>query len=325
MTIDVEHSDESEARASRPQIPRLGAVASGLVALLLVGAIFVIPLLGLLIAPLGSLPVLHFQSGGTPGFRAWGPVAALLVGLAFAGYAGFAVPLLAAYTLLVIVPSATVDIWLRARWSEGRWIAAATLIGLSGSLVVLYVVALPQTPMDAVTAWMRASSEDVGKLYAAWGLSQGSAELVLDAAERAASWVLPSIAVAYLVLVLFWMRPRLPLLGLPFTVAPFETYRNDEWLSALFAIAGGGTLLLHGTPRWVAINLLVAVLILYFVQGLAMIRAHLARYFGRGWLVRWGVALLCLQGPMPLLVAVLGVADSFHSLRPHADDDGGMT
>ncbi len=325
MTIEVQQPEEPEARASRPQIPRLGAVASGLVALLLVGAVFAIPLIGLLIAPLGSLPVLHFQSGGASGYRAWGPVAALLAVAAIAGFSGFALPLLAAYALLVILPSATVDLWVRAGWSEGRWVAVATLVGVFGALAALYAAALPQTPMEAVAAWMRASSEDIGELYAAWGLSQGSAELVLDAAERAASWVLPSVPVAYLVLVLFWMRPRLPLLGLPVQVVQFEAFRNDEWLAALFAMAGGGTLLLDGTPRWAAINLLVAVLILYFVQGLAMIRAHLARYIGRGWLVRWGVALLCLQGPMPLLVAVLGVADSFHSLRPRADDDGGTT
>ena len=170
---------------------------------------------------------------------------------------------------------------------------------------------------------MRAASNDASELYAAWGLAEGSVELALDAAERAASWVLPSVPVAYLVLVLFWVRPRLPLLGLRVSVAPFEAYRNDDWLAALFVFAGGGTLLLGGVARWVAINFLVAVLILYFVQGLAMIRAHLARWFGRGWLVRWGVALLCLQGPIPLLVAALGVADSFHPLRPKVDDDGG--
>jgi hypothetical protein len=127
--------------------------------------------------------------------------------------------------------------------------------------------------MEAVAAWMRAASEDAGELYASWGLAQGNVELALDAAERAASWVLPSVPVAYLVVVLFWIRPRLPLLGLPVPVAPFEAYRNDEWLAAFFVLAGAGTLLFDGTSRWVAINLLVTVLILYFVQGLAMIRA----------------------------------------------------
>jgi hypothetical protein len=250
-------------------------------------------------------------------------VVALLAVAAVGGFATIALPLLAAYGLLVVLPSVSVDVWVRAQWAEGRWVAVATSAGLLATLAVVFLLASPQTPMDAIAGWMRASAEDMAELYAAWGLSQGNAELVLDAAERAASWVLPSVPVAYLVLVLFWMRPRLPLLGLPVAVGEFEAYHNDEWLAAAFVLGGGGTLLLSGIPRWVAINLLVAVLILYFVQGLAMIRAHLARWFGRGWLVRWGVALLCLQGPMPLLVAALGVADSFHPLRPQVDDDGG--
>ena len=77
--MTTEHEDPPELQAPLPRIPRMGAAASGLVALLLVGGMFVIPFLGLFIAPLGSLPVLHFQSGGAPGYRAWGPVVALLV------------------------------------------------------------------------------------------------------------------------------------------------------------------------------------------------------------------------------------------------------
>ena len=50
---------------------------------------------------------------------------------------------------------------------------------------------------------MRAASEDAGELYASWGLALGDVELALDAAERAASWILPSVPVAYLVVVLF--------------------------------------------------------------------------------------------------------------------------
>ncbi len=127
--------------------------------------------------------------------------------------------------------------------------------------------------------------------------------------------------VAYLV-VLFWVGPRLPLSATSMRRS-VQDFRNDEWLAVVFAITGIGTLALSGTARWVALNLLVVVLILYFVQGLAIIRAHLARWIGRGWLVRWGVVLLSLQVPMPLFVAALGVADSFHSLRPRVDEDGG--
>ena len=321
--MTIEQPDTPEVQAPRPQIPRLGATASGLVALLLVGGLFYIPVLGLLIAPLGSLPVLHFQSGGSPGYRAWGPVAALLAVASLGGFAEFTLPLLSGYALLVILPSVTVDGWVRWGLGEGRWVTGTVTLGLLGTLVVVAAIASPQTPMELSAEWMRDSLEQSGELYVSMGVPQGDVELTLDRVEHAASWLMPSVSMAYFVLVLFWMRPRLPLLGLPVLVAPFEEYRNDEWLAALFALAGGGTLLFGGTFRWVAINLLVTVLILYFVQGLAMIRAHLARWFGRGWLVRWGVVLLCLQIPIPLLVAALGVADSFHPLRPQVDDDGG--
>ncbi len=301
----------------------MGAAASGLVALLLVGGLFVIPFLGVLIAPLGSLPVVHFQSAGVPGYRAWGPVVALLVVAAIVAKAGFLVQLLGVYLLLVVLPSTSIELWARWRWSEGRWVGVASLAGAVGCLVAVAATAAPQTPMEAVSVWIRAASVEAGDLYAALGLSESEIGPALDAAETMASWLLPCVPVAYLVVVLFWIRPRLALLGTNVEVAQFEDFRNDDWLAAVFALAGAGTLLLGGTPRWVAVNLLMTVLILYFVQGLAIIRAHLARWIGRGWLARWGVVLLCLQGPLPLLVAGLGVADSFHSLRPHANDDGG--
>ena len=321
--MTTELPETPKIRSPLPRIPRLGAAASGLVSVLLVGGLFVIPFFGLLIAPMGALPVIHFQSSGAAGYRAWGPVVALLLVASGAGGAGIAIPLLSAYLLLVVLPAATVEAWMRWRWSEGRWIAVATLIGVTACLAATAMVARPKAPMEAVSGWLRAASDDAGELYAAWGLAEGEVALALDAAERVASWVLPSLPVAYLVVALFWLRPRLALLGLGVDVGAFEDYRNDEWLAAVFAVAGIGTLVLGGTARWVAVNLLIAALILYFVQGLAIIRAHLARWFGRGWLVRWGVVLLCLQGPLPLLVAVLGVADSFHPLRPRADDDGG--
>jgi hypothetical protein len=319
-----ESTPAPETGPAPPRIPRLGAAASGLVALLLVGALFAIPLLGLLIAPLALLPVAHYQAGGSSGVRAWGPVVGLLAVATAAGIAGIALPLLAAYLLIVVLPAVSIEAWARWGWSEGRWAGVAALSTVVLALAVIAGIAAPLTPMAAVSGWLREAAAGAAQMYAAWGLAEGDVELALDAAERTASWVLPSIPVAYLVTVLFWVRPRLALLGYPMASGAFEDYRNDEWLAAAFAVAGIGTLALQGTARWVALNLLVVVLILYFVQGLAIIRAHLARWIGRGWLVRWGVVLLSLQVPMPLFVAALGVADSFHPLRPRADDDGGI-
>ncbi len=310
----------------RPRIPRLSPAAAGLVALLLVAALRFIPIFGAIVAPLGVLPVLHFQAGGEPGYRAWGPVVALL-GVAFlAGLADIAGFLLGAYGLVIVLPAVTVEAWVRWGWSEGRWVAVAGVAALLASLAVVAAIAAPASPVSASERWWDESLAAISELYASAGMQESEVERILvsiEPARRVIALLLPAAPVAYFVVILFWIRPRLGLLGMPVATGPFEAYRNDEWLAAAFAVAGAGTLLAGGVPRWLAVNLLALTLVLYFVQGLAMIRAHLARWVGRGWLIRWGLAFLCLQGPLPLVVATLGIADSFHPLRPRADDDGG--
>ena len=76
---------------------------------------------------------LHFQAGGRHGFRAWGPVVGLLGVASAAGMAAIALPLLAAYLLLVVLPAVSIEAWARWRWSEGRWVAVATLASPSSS------------------------------------------------------------------------------------------------------------------------------------------------------------------------------------------------
>jgi len=230
---------------------------------------------------------------------------------------------LAAYLLVVGFPAASLTAWRFAGWSEGRWAAVTVLVATVVCLGALGAAAAPAAPVDALGLWFHAAADQVEASYREVGVSTGELELAFDTVGPAVPWIAPSLPVAYLVVVLFWIRSRLPILGFPMPVAPFEQYRGDEWLPLGFALFGLGTLFLTGTPRWLATNLLIAVLILYFVQGLAMIRAHVARWVGRGWLVRWAVALICLQGPLPLLVAALGIADGFYPLRPRAIEDGG--
>ncbi|MEX1311678.1 MAG: DUF2232 domain-containing protein [Candidatus Sulfomarinibacteraceae bacterium] len=324
MTITEEPEKAAEATpAAVPRLPRFGAAATGLVSLLLVAGVLVVPLFGLLIAPLGLVPVLHFQSGGTSGARAWGWVVGALAAGSLLGLGGLPLVLLAAYGLIVVIPAVSVELWSRVGWSEGRWAAATVICGLVVVLAGMAVVTQPAGPVEAVAGAMRSAAVDAKEMYGAMGFAEGEIELAFDASERVIPWVLPSVVVTYLIIILFWIRPRIPLLGYGVEVGPFEDYRGEDWLAAGFALSGLGALFLGGTPRWIALNLLISVLVLYFVQGLAMIRAHLARWVGRGWFVRWGVALMCIYPPMPVLVAAMGVADSFFSLRPAKSDDGG--
>ena len=324
MTITEEPEEAAKASpAATPRLPRFGAGASGLVSLLLVAGVLVVPLFGLLIAPLGLVPVLHFQSDGSPGIRAWGWVVALLVVGSTIGLGPFPLALLAAYSLIVVLPALSVELWAKVGLSEGRWIAVSVLATLAIVLIGMAVVTAPAGPVEGVATAMRSAATDAREMYGAMGFAEGEIELAFDASERVVPWVLPSVGIAYLIIILFWIRPRIPLLGYDLEVGSFEEYSGDEWLAAVFALSGLGALFLGGTLRWVALNLLIAVLLLYFVQGLAMIRAHLVRWVGRGWFVRGGVTLMCIYPPMPILVATLGVVDSFFPLRPTASDDGG--
>jgi hypothetical protein len=309
------------------RLPRLGVWASGGLSFLMAASLVVVSPVGLFVAPLALVPVAQWVVvDSRQGMTVWGWVVAALAVLSITGKTFLGTPLwayLAVYILVVALPAASLETWRSAGWTEGRWIASTTLVGTMGTLAAVGAAAWPKAPLQALTDWFHETAVFVEESYRAVGISTGELELAFDAVASLVPWITPSLAAGYLVVVLFWIRPRLPILGFQMPVAAFESYRNDEWLPVGFAVGGLGTIFLSGTPRWAAVNLLIAVLMLYFVQGLAMIRAHLARWLGRGWLVRWGVALLCLQGPLPLVVAALGIADGFFELRPRTGDDGG--
>lgn len=317
----VEPGSETQEPA-RP--PSLGPVASGLVSLFLAGSFVLLGPIALMVAPLAVIPILRFEADRGGSMLVWGPVVVILAAVASAGGGMVALGVLAAYLMVAVLPTVSVIGWRRSGWSEGRW-AAVTVMTFALLLVSAAVVAtLPHGPVDVVAQWTRSAAQDAGELYTSMGLSRGEIQRAMDQAQWFVAWTLPSMVVFYFVAVLFWVRPRLGLLGLDVPVGAFEDYRSDEWLPLAFAVTGLGAVALSGTLRWVALNLLLPVLALYFVHGLAIIRAHLTRWIGRGWLVRWGVAILALQMPLPAVVALLGLVDAFRPLRPQLNEDGGM-
>lgn len=317
----VEPGSETQG-TDRP--PSLGPVASGFVSLFLAGSFVLLGPIALMVAPLAVIPILRFEADRGGSILVWGPVAVLLAAVASAGGGMVALVVLAAYLIVAVLPTVSIIGWRGSGCSEGRW-AAVTVMAFALLLVTASVVAtLPHGPVEVVAQWTRAAAQDAGDLYTSMGLSRGEIQLAMDQAQWFVAWTLPSIVVFYFVAVLFWVRPRLALLGLDVPVGAFEDYRSDEWLPLAFAVTGLGAVGLDGTLRWVALNLLLPVLALYFVHGLAIIRAHLARWIGRGWFARWGVAILALQMPFPAVVAMLGLVDAFRPLRPQLNEDGGM-
>ncbi len=318
------HVEQGSSTPEPPRPPSLGPVVSGLISVFLAGSFVLLGPIALLVAPLAIIPVLRFEAERGGSALIWGPVVVILLAAASAGGGVVAFGVLSAYLLVVIWPSVSVVVWRRSAWTEGRWVAV-TVLGFALLLVTAgVVVTVPEGPVEAVAQWTRAAAEDAGVLYTSMGLGRGDVQRAMDQAQWVVAWTLPSMLVFYLVAILFWIRPRLPMLGFDLPIAPFENYRSDEWLTAAFALSGMGAVVLGGTYRWIALNVLLPVLALYFVHGLAIIRAHLARWIGRGWLARWGVAILALQMPLPAVVALLGLVDAFRPLRPQLNEDGGM-
>ncbi len=318
------HVEQGSSAPEPARPPSLGPVASGLISLFLAGSFVLLGPIALLVAPLAIIPVLKFEAERGGSALIWGPVVVILVAAASAGGGLVALGVLAAYLLVVVLPTISVVVWRMSAWPEGRWVAI-TALSFALVLVAVGVMAtLPEGPVETVAHWTRAAAEDAGELYASMGLGRGEVQRAMDQAQWVIAWTLPSMLVFYLVAVIFWIRPRLPMLGFDLPIGPFESYRSDEWLTAAFALSGMGAVVLGGTWRWVALNLLLPVLALYFVHGLAIIRAHLARWIGRGWFARWGVAILALQMPFPAVVAMLGLVDAFRPLRPRLNEDGGM-
>jgi hypothetical protein len=160
------------------------------------------------------------------------------------------------------------------------------------------------------------------QLVKALGEGAGGEELMARAMQVVA-YLTPSMAAMYVLSGALWLRPRLPLLGLPRGSEPFPLYTSEEWLPVGFVVGGLGWVFAPEPYKWLAANLLVTVLGLYFVHGLAIILFYLGRRFGMNRWVRLGVVVLALQIPVALVFSALGLADTFFGLRRGGAYDGG--
>lgn len=112
-------------------------------------------------------------------------------------------------------------------------------------------------------------------------------------------------------------------------VAPgsFATFRTPLASAAAFVPAGALAALAEGGLARAAVTVLIPLGVLFFLRGMAIIRALLDR--GRaGLLIRAPVYVLAVQMPMPLLVAIGGLLDEFLDFRgrfPRRDETDGET
>ncbi len=308
-----------------PKLPSLrviGPGVAGLFSLALFLSLPLLPLLGIFIAILAPLPLLHLVSTGRPSILAWGWVAVVLVGAALTFHTPWLVAVSVGFLLVAAWPAVSIEVWLRHQWSCGRWAGLVAVVALGVVAGVLVAFAYPQAPAERVGAVMARGAHDARQLMGLVGRAGGDNEELLDRMLALLAYLVPAATALYVLAAALWLRPRLAMLGLPRGGEPFARYASEEWLPLGFAVGGLGWVFATGLGKWLATNLFVVVLGLYFVHGLAIIHHYLGRLARNRW-VRLGVALFALQLPVALVLSVLGLVDNFFSLRRAEASDGG--
>lgn len=306
-----------------PPSPRFfGPGMAGLFSLLVFASLPLLPIVGVFLALLAPLPLVHLMAGGRTSFVAWGWVAIALVSAVFLFRAPWLVAVCVGYLLVAVWPTVSVESWLRRSWTTGRWAAIVALVAMGVVAAVATGMFWPTLPGEGLTQLVARTMAGASELVKALGEGAGGEELMARA-MRTAAYLTPSLAAMYVLTGALWLRPRLPLLGLPRGSEPFPLYTSEEWLPVGFVVGGLGWVFAPEPYKWLAANLLVTVLGLYFVHGLAIILFYLVRRFGTNRWVRLGVVVLALQIPVALVFSALGIADTFFGLRRGGTDDGG--
>lgn len=312
-----------EAPTPLPPLRRIGPGVAGLLSFAIFLTLPVLPFVGLLVALLTPVPLLHYASGGRSSALAWGWVLVGLFGAALAYPSAWLLALSCGYLLVAVIPVLSVELSGRLGWKVGRWAAAIALAALAIAAAFVVALFVPVEPAVGLSNLLAEGAREAEELTRAFRSPGNGAEDMVAWALNLVAYLAPAIAALYVTAAAFWLRPRLPLLGLGFPQEHFDEYRSEEWLPVGFAVGGLGWVFAEGLAKWLASNLFAVVLGLYFVHGLAIIHFYLGRRLGGNRWVRLGVVLFALQFPFALVLSAVGLADNFFALRRSRVADGG--
>ena len=254
--------------------------------------------------------------------------AALLLGALFAPD-GAAV---AAVLAIVLVALPAVALFAAARDGRRRdrvLLAVVALAGIGGLAVLLgSAVATGRDPGAALAERWAALVPDMLANYRSSGWSESSIATVARLFEFGRVLIeqqLPGLvlaaAVIHAALVVYGFARGAGLAEADWSEAPFSRFRTP--LAAAVAFIPVGLLAAVGGAdlRRTALDLLLPLGVLFFLRGLAIIRALLDR--GKAGLVgRALVYVLVFQMPFPLLLALSGLFDEFVDVRTRLEKRG---
>jgi hypothetical protein len=219
------------------------------------------------------------------------------------------------------------------RREELVWLSAA-LSGV-GALGAILAVALVEgvDPGAFLALKLDALRPDLIGFYRNNGWTEetlAATGAAFDRMRDLVAWQLPGLVLAacaiHAALLVYAFGRRAGLEEAPLEPGSFATFRTPLAAAAAFIPAGALAALADGLAARAAVVILIPLGTLFFLRGMAIIRALLDR--GRvGLLIRAPVYVLAVQMPIPVLVAIGGLLDEFLDFRGRfsrrEESDGG--
>ena len=218
------------------------------------------------------------------------------------------------------------------RREELAWLSAA-LAGIGGLGVLLALTLAEGADPGALLALrLDALRPELIEFYRSAGWAEetlAATGAAFDRMRELVAWQLPGLVLAGCVihgaLLVYAFGRRAGLDEASLHPGSFATFRTPLAVAAVFVPAGALAALGGGIAARAAVTVLIPLGALFFLRGMAIIRALLDR--GRaGLLIRAPVYVLAVQMPIPVLVAIGGLLDEFLDFRgrlSRKDESGG--
>lgn len=256
---------------------------------------------------------------------AMGSAAVVLTGLLILLTGGQATALM--YLVQFGIPGAALP-WLLKRgiaWDKATvavlWLMVA--VSLAGLLVVAAVAGQSPVAMagDLIGREIAQTSATMQEMFAMADLpadQMKDAALALEGMAAFLQKAYPGIAIAVAGAMILGLVFLLSVLARGrYTVPgrPFAAWKAPESLVWVLIVAGFLVAFVNGLPGTFALNLLVILLPVYFLQGLAVIDCFFRRKAFSPLLRAIGYLLLTLVNPLPMVVTGIGVFDLWADFR----------
>ncbi|GFE56379.1 YybS family protein [Geobacter sp. AOG1] len=228
------------------------------------------------------------------------------------------------YLLQCGIMTLALPVFLSRGWGGARSIASAVALNVAVVALFAVVFALSQgiDLHGQVLKGINASITQTAALYEKSGLTGEELQTFKTAMEQAGALIgriYPALVIITLATIAglnLWIMTRLAI-RLPgfHTLGEFSRFKNPDQLIWVVIAAGFSMLIPQTDVAGMALNVLIVTLLLYFVQGLAIIGWFFNRFTVPGLVRAIFYILLTLQPYLAVAVAALGIFDLWGDFR----------